>query len=151
MSIGEKIARLRRKVNLTQEQLADALNVTRQSVSRWESGEAYPDINKIAKLADILETNCDYLLREDSNEEGEKVKIVAETSTVENYINRLILTILSFFPVFGFIVGFISFRKEEKRKDNLLKTLMLIGSIVSLILTLLLIAFVIAAIVYSIK
>ena len=87
MSIGEKIAALRKKANLTQEELADVLNVTRQSVSRWEAGEAYPDMNKIGKLADILGTNCDYLLRNDVTSDGEKIKVVAETSRVEKYID----------------------------------------------------------------
>ena len=53
-------------------QLADVLNVIRQSVSRWEAGEPYPDMNKIGKLADILGTNCDCLLRNDVTSEGKK-------------------------------------------------------------------------------
>ena len=72
MGIGEKIAALRKKANLTQEELADVLNVIRQSVSRWEAGEPYPDMNKIGKLADILGTNCDCLLRNDVTSEGKK-------------------------------------------------------------------------------
>ena len=56
-------------------QLADVLNVIRQSVSRWKAGEAYRDMNKIGKLADILGTNCDRLLRNDVTSEGEKYKL----------------------------------------------------------------------------
>ena len=110
MKLGDKIAMLRKKANLTQEELADSLNVTRQSVSRRESNEVYPDMNKIGKLADILETNCDYLLRDDVNESGEKVKLVSDNNKVEKYINRLIVTILSYFPLIGFIVGLISIK-----------------------------------------
>lgn len=62
MSIGNKIADARKKKNLTQEQLADLLKVTRQSISRWESDQTYPDMDKIVFLAEILDVSCDYLL-----------------------------------------------------------------------------------------
>lgn len=151
MKLGDKIAMLRKKANLTQEELADALSVTRQSVSRWESNEVYPDMNKIGRLADILETNCDYLLRDDVNESGEKVKLVSDNNKVEKYINRLILTILSYFPFIGFIIGLFSIKNEAKVKDNLLRKLMIVGVIISTIVTIFIIIFVICAIIYSIK
>lgn len=151
MKLGDKIAMLRKKANLTQEELADSLNVTRQSVSRRESNEVYPDMNKIGKLADILETNCDYLLRDDVNESGEKVKLVSDNNKVEKYINRLIVTILSYFPLIGFIVGLVSIKKEAKVKDNLLRKLMIVGIIISIIVTIFMVIFVICAILYSIR
>lgn len=151
MKLGDKIAMLRKKANLTQEELADSLNVTRQSVSRRESNEVYPDMNKIGKLADILETNCDYLLRDDVNESGEKVKLVSDNNKVEKYINRLIVTILSYFPLIGLIVGLISIKNEAKVKDNLLRKLMIVGIIISIIVTIFMVIFVICAIIYSIR
>lgn len=63
MSLGTKIQEARKKLNITQEQLADMLDVTRQSVSRWESDVVYPDMEKIVKLSNILEVSCDYLLK----------------------------------------------------------------------------------------
>lgn len=65
MKIGEKISKTRRDVNLTQDQLAEALDVTRQTISKWESDLAYPEVPKIAKLAEVLNISCDYLLKED--------------------------------------------------------------------------------------
>ena len=147
MDIGEKIAALRKKANLTQEELADVLNVTRQSVSRWEAGEAYPDMNKIGKLADILGTNCDYLLRNDVTSEGEKIKVVTETSRVEKYIDRLILTIISFLPFIGVVVGIFAIKKEEKSSDNLLRKLMIVGIVFSALVSIFIIAFVISALI----
>lgn len=64
MSIGEKIVEARRAKNLTQEQLAELLGVTRQSISRWEQNQAYPEMEKILRLSDILGVSCDYLLKE---------------------------------------------------------------------------------------
>jgi len=54
MSIGRKIADARKAKNLTQEQLADLMSVTRQSISRWESEQSYPEMDKIVFLAEIL-------------------------------------------------------------------------------------------------
>lgn len=64
MSIGEKIVEARRENNLTQEQLAELLGVTRQSISRWEQNQAFPEMEKIIRLSDILGVSCDYLLKE---------------------------------------------------------------------------------------
>jgi len=62
MSIGKKIAEARKEKNLTQEQLADLMSVTRQSVSRWESDLAYPETEKIILLSELLGVSCDDLL-----------------------------------------------------------------------------------------
>lgn len=65
MKIGKKIAEARKNKNLTQEQLAELMAVTRQTVSRWESGLAYPEMEKVVKLASLLKVSCDYLLNDD--------------------------------------------------------------------------------------
>lgn len=70
MSLGNKLAEARKKQNLTQEQLAERLGVTRQAVSRWESGTAYPETDKIVRMAQILEVSCDYLLQDGVAETG---------------------------------------------------------------------------------
>lgn len=54
MQFSEKLMRLRRKAGLSQEQLADQLGVTRQSVSKWESGAAMPELGKLIALVGAL-------------------------------------------------------------------------------------------------
>lgn len=61
MSIGERITELRKSQNLSQGQLADALSITRQAVSKWENDLAVPDALKMIQLADILDTDIEYL------------------------------------------------------------------------------------------
>ena len=73
MSLGNKLAEARRAKNLTQEQLAQQLDVTRQAVSRWESDAAYPETDKIVRMAQILEVSCDYLLQDGVDEKGQPV------------------------------------------------------------------------------
>ena len=62
MSMGARLAQARRGQNLTQEQLAEKLGVTRQAVSRWESDTAYPETDKIVRMAALFGVSCDYLL-----------------------------------------------------------------------------------------
>ena len=68
MTLGEKLAKLRRENNHTQEQLADILGVSRQSVSKWESDLAYPETDKIIKIGELYNCSLDYLLKENSHE-----------------------------------------------------------------------------------
>ena len=74
MSLGNKLADARRAKNLTQEQLAEKLEVTRQAVSRWESGAAWPETDKLVRMAQILEVSCDYPLQDGVDEKGNPVK-----------------------------------------------------------------------------
>lgn len=62
LSLGDNIRRLRRARDLTQEQLADRLGVTYQSVSRWENSTAYPDIELLPAIGDIFSVSVDELL-----------------------------------------------------------------------------------------
>ncbi len=66
MTIGEKIAKLRIKNNITQEQLADELNVSRQAISRWEINLTLPQIDKIIQLCKFFNITTDELLIEDN-------------------------------------------------------------------------------------
>lgn len=61
MSIGERISDLRKAQNLSQNQLADALSVSRQAVSKWENDLSSPDTLNLIKLADLLDTEVEYL------------------------------------------------------------------------------------------
>ncbi len=68
--MGNKIAQKRKDLGLTQTEFAEKLNVTRQTVSRWEAGTVMPDIDKISDIADVLGVSCDYLLKDDMTEDS---------------------------------------------------------------------------------
>lgn len=63
MEFAEKLITLRKSKELTQEQLADILSVSRQSVSKWENGQVIPDVEKIVELSKIFDVTTDYLLQ----------------------------------------------------------------------------------------
>lgn len=64
MTFGEKLSKLRKEFNYTQEQLADILGVSRQAVSRWESDAAYPETDKLIRLSELFICSLDYLLKD---------------------------------------------------------------------------------------
>lgn len=66
MRLGQKIAELRKKGHLSQESLAEKMNVSRQAVSKWESDQSIPDIEKIVNLSELFGVTTDYLLKNGS-------------------------------------------------------------------------------------
>ena len=65
MILADKILSLRKNNGWSQEELAEKMNVSRQSVSKWESAAAIPDINRILELAKLFGVTTDYLLKDD--------------------------------------------------------------------------------------
>ena len=63
MTIADRIQSLRKAKGMSQEELADKVGVSRQSVSKWESEQAAPDLDKIVIMSDIFEVTTDYLLK----------------------------------------------------------------------------------------
>jgi Predicted transcriptional regulators len=65
MQIGLKIKNARIKANFTQEQVADTLGVSRQTISNWENEKTYPDIVSVVKMSELYEVSLDHLLKEE--------------------------------------------------------------------------------------
>ena len=79
ITIGEKIAKLRKEKGLTQSQLAEMISVSNKTISRWETGEGYPEISLLVPLAKALGVSTDYLLK-DASDEGAQTQSTAETA-----------------------------------------------------------------------
>lgn len=69
MILGEKIAQLRRKNGWSQEELADKMEISRQAVSKWESGQTMPDLERILRLSSLFGVTIDYLLKDGAEPE----------------------------------------------------------------------------------
>lgn len=84
MSFSEKLQNLRKQNNMSQEKLADLLDVTRQSVSKWESGQTYPEMDKLLTMCKIFKCSLDDL----TNDEVTSVKIEEKKKTnLNNFID----------------------------------------------------------------
>ena len=88
MTLGEKIAKQRKELNYTQEQLASILGVSRQSISKWESDIAYPETDKLVKMGKMFDCSMDYLLNEDITEKQSTTTTPKETETPWNNIKK---------------------------------------------------------------
>lgn len=69
MILADKIIHLRKKCGWSQEELAEKMNVSRQSISKWEGAQSVPDLEKILKLCEVFGVSTDYLLKDDIEEE----------------------------------------------------------------------------------
>lgn len=125
MTLGEKIQMLRSKEGLSQEQLAERLTVSRQSVSKWELGQSTPDLDYVVQLSEIFNVTLDYLVKDCASSSKE---VDSETSKNENQKGKhgvLENTVFSKFPfpfcipafiicsLFGFHNGWNWFGKGE--------------------------------------
>lgn len=91
MTLGDKLAKLRRENNYTQEQLAEILSVSRQAVSRWESDTAYPETEKLIRLGKLYHCSMDYLLLDEIQEADAPAAPAAEPA-----IQKIELTALCY-------------------------------------------------------
>ncbi len=78
MILADKIVNERKRNGWSQEELADMLDVSRQSVSKWESAQSVPDLTKILKLAEIFSVSTDYLLKDEMEPENRMVSYDSE-------------------------------------------------------------------------
>ncbi len=76
MTFGEKLSGLRRERNYTQEQFAERLGVSRQTVSKWESDIAFPETEKLIRISEMFDCSLDYLLK-DAEEKKEMKELVS--------------------------------------------------------------------------
>lgn len=100
MTIAERLYNLRKEKNISQEELANALDVSRQTISKWETGESTPDFNKICPLCDYFGITSDELLSGKQNiveakKEDKKAKFARNLAiSVGLYIFSLVTIIL---------------------------------------------------------
>ena len=120
MILADKIIRLRKQFGWSQEELAEKVKVSRQSVSKWESTNSIPDLNRIIILSEIFDVSTDFLLKDDIEEfdslnqgtESGVIQISLEQSLkyVENKVKvadlvtkGVVLCICSAIPLFFFL------------------------------------------------
>ncbi|MBE9886363.1 helix-turn-helix domain-containing protein [Enterococcus durans] len=129
MSVGKRLKHFRLEKGFSQNDIATFLNISRQSVSRWETGKAYPDIDKLVELSKYYGISIDELLKEPHDLKEEEQKSLHKPSKIEKIDNRqelityidswglLLLTVLSI-TVAPFGLLLIPFILWRNKKDN---------------------------------
>ena len=102
MEIGTKLKNARNNANLTQEDIAEKIGVSRQTVSNWENNKSYPDIISVIRLSDIYGISLDTLLKEDEN----MIKHLDESTNIVKSKNRLrkLLPVLAYTVIWALCV-----------------------------------------------
>lgn len=94
MSVGERIAELRKQQNLSQGDLANAMSVSRQAVSKWENDLSAPDSLRLIKLAQLLDTDVEYLST-GRRSYARRPPVVLETvKTVEKLVEKPVVQVV---------------------------------------------------------
>lgn len=88
-TFSEKVLELRRREGLSQEQLADRLGVTRQSVSKWESGAAVPELGKLIALSEMFSVSVDYLVKDRLEEPERPAEVSASNARLEERVEEI--------------------------------------------------------------
>lgn len=139
MEVGNQIKKYRQSIKLTQEELAEKIYVTRQTVSNWERGKNYPDLNSLIMLCDLFNISLDILVKGDVIEMKKQVvqddvrKFKRDTVI---FTVLMIVTLLSAIPLFLYLelVGialwlviagvmiFYSIRLNKQKRNNNIQT-----------------------------
>ena len=87
VNFSENLKKIRKDNNLSQEQLAEQLGVSRQSVSKWESGQAYPEMDKMLQLCQLFNLNIDDLLNQDIKEVNNNKQAKINVNKIKRFIS----------------------------------------------------------------
>lgn len=113
MKLTDKLVKLRKTNGWSQEDLAEKLNVSRQAISRWESGTAQPDASNILNLSKLFGVTADYLLNDEYDSDFD-VPVVRQTkSDAKDKINKVIALSVGLFGLMGNFVVYVLSRFIE--------------------------------------
>ena len=104
MEIGAKIKAARVSAGLTQEQAAQALAVSRQTISNWENGKTYPDIVSVVRMSDLYSISLDRLLKEEESSVSDYLNYLEESTNVTASKSKLakLILIITYLVIWSF-------------------------------------------------
>lgn len=135
MSIGYNLKKAREKKNISQKEVARILNISRQSISKWENNRNLPDIDNLVRLSEIYEISIDELLKNDTLVDQSETVMHQVRKQMNNYEWLLLLilcVLLSLAVPLGLIfVPFILFRNK---KNTVYKKLIIFACIICILI-----------------
>jgi len=94
MSIGERISELRARENITQGELARVMGVSRQAVSKWETDQSSPDTLNLIRLAEVLDTDIEYLATGRNSHLRRPPVVIKSIETVEKIVEKPVIEVV---------------------------------------------------------
>ena len=111
MKLNEKIMKLRKEKGLSQEEFGNEINVSRQAVSKWESEQTKPDIDKLKEIAKFFDVSYEYLLNDEiENDDERKETKIRNKGNAKKIIIKIILILLSIYLIFSLYKFIVLFR-----------------------------------------
>ena len=128
MTFGERLYELRNKNNLSQEELAEVLDVSRQSISKWENDKGYPEMPRLLFMSDYFDVSLDYLMRGIKKENNEEKVTADDADKISNdkYKTKNILLVWN---------NFLSNLSPNQKTLFMLLYILIICSLVALIVS----------------
>lgn len=121
MNFGKKLTKLRKKEGLSQEELGEKLNVTRQTISKWELGQSKPDTDKLKEICNLFNVDMNTLVDEETELKGTEIKNETNKISVDEPKPRrwlLVLLIVIALIIVVILLNKIVIDKQEKEKNN---------------------------------
>ncbi|WP_303972690.1 helix-turn-helix domain-containing protein [Streptococcus merionis] len=122
MTIGQQLREARLKMNLTQEEVAERIFVSRQTISNWETGKSYPDIVSVIELSNLYHISLDMLLKGDTT----MVKHLEKSTNLVASDKKIVVT-LGLYLVVCLTLIFISIALNHPKLIGVSLTLMIMG------------------------
>ena len=88
MTLPERLMKLRKAAGLSQEEVAEKLELTRQTVSKWETGQSSPDLDKVLPLCDLYHITPDELLHDGGSDEADELKAQKDAARAEELLEK---------------------------------------------------------------
>ena len=115
MKFEEKLIKLRKQKILSQEELAEKLNVTRQTISKWELGQTKPDIDKIKEISELFEVSVEELISETTDIQVENAQQVKAKKERKYLIYILVLVLIA--AIITLIIR-VNIQKEQEKEEG---------------------------------
>lgn len=117
MTLAEKLYSLRRKNGLSQELLAQELNVSRQAISKWEAGQSVPESEKLLLISRYFRVSLDYLMKDEQTEEENGTPAVGSEQPLQNGRKTWLPgTVISLSGILGLIVWGILYHPDRRER-----------------------------------
>lgn len=129
MEIGAIIKKARNEAMITQEQAAEALEVSRQTISNWENSKSYPDIISVIKMSELYSVSLDYLLKEEKSMKQTYMEYLEESTNTVKSKERQAKLMLTAVTLIIWAVSVITFFLLDKSNEAYLYALTAISAV----------------------
>lgn len=118
MKLTDKLISLRKESGLTQNDLAEKMEVSRQAVSLWESGETLPSMDKLRRLSELYGVSVDYLVNDGAERPTAAVAVMEKPGPKKTWRKPVLIAIVAVFVLLAFFIGLMAGQGKKENSPN---------------------------------